>query len=133
MNDAQIIDTLSRPLGFHLTRTYRVWVGDHGYDTRPWADHKGARFTPPVAYSIEYAANHLQNLNATVEAGGVLEWLSSLPEDTALCIPEYSGYKHIGDYLWKIQDGQPVPYGYDCFRSQATILPDGNYIYWDAA
>lgn len=133
MNDQQIIDTLSRPLGFHLTRTYRVWVGDHGYDTRPWADIPGRFDTvvPPIAYELEFASRHHQDMNDTVEAGDVLGWLYSLPDETIICIPEFSGHRNIGVYVWEIQNGKPVPLGYDCLRMQASISPTGEYKFWD--
>lgn len=132
MNDAQIIDTLSRPLPFHLTRTYRVWVGDHGYDTRPWASMpNGDEDRPPVAFVVEHASGHLSPYNATSPVGDVLGWLDTLPEGTEVCVPNYPGWRQIGTYMWKIQDGQPVPLGYDCFRMQATISPTGVYTFWD--
>lgn len=132
MNDAQIIDTLSRPLSFHLTRTYKVWVGECGYDTRPWATLPNAdEDRPPVACVIEHAANHLQRYNASHEAGDVLGWLDSLPEGAEVFVPNHSGYRQVGTYMWKIQNGRPAPCGYDCFRMQATISPTGVYTFWD--
>lgn len=132
--DEAVVHTLNTPLAFHLTRTYRVWVGDHGYDTRPFLNVKDAYAgTPPVAYELEFASRHHQDRNHTREAGDVLGWMDRLPVGAVIFIPEYSGYKHVGNYVWRVEEGRsaPVPLGYEDYRAQATITPEGEYIFWE--
>lgn len=89
------------PYFFHivysrLAQEYYVWVGDHGFDTRPYAIlPNGRKVFAPVAHIVEHASRGREP--ETFERGDVWGWLVTRPAGTIVVFPEYSGCHWRGD------------------------------------
>lgn len=91
-----------------LNEEYAIWVGDHGYDTRPFAFLKdGTLLYAPVAHTVEFASGHPTQL---LGRGDIIGWLDSLPDDAVIGFPQYCGYRldadecydPKGSYFWYV-------------------------------
>jgi hypothetical protein len=79
-----------------LAEGYFVWVGDSGYDTRPYCVlPNGQKVYAPVAYVVEFASRGREV--EEFERGDIWGWLVTRPAGTLVVFPEYSGGRWRGD------------------------------------
>lgn len=79
-----------------LAREHYVWVGDAGFDTRPYAlSLGGKKVFAPVAYTVEFAYRGREP--ETFERGDIWGWLVTRPAGSIVVFPEYSGMHWRGD------------------------------------
>lgn len=130
----RIVNTLTGDLLATFSAEFRVWVGDHGYDTRPRAVLFNTEESPhkeyaPVACSFEYANNHTPA--SAHPAEDIEGWLRSLPEGTLIILPDYCGMHLVGEFFWEVMGGSIVPLFYEDLRAQAYVSPEGEYTFFE--
>lgn len=76
---------------------YHVWIGDAGYDTRPYVQETRERL--PVAYWEGNACNHAPSAG-DVPAGDVLGFVSALRLGSIIVVPVYYGCHFEGNEKW---------------------------------
>lgn len=109
---------------------YYVWVGDGGYDSRPYVkggtvaggDWENDRALP-VAYCKGYASQYIAD-HGDVEAGDVLGFVANLPVGAVIAVPEYYGCNYEGEERFVL-----APNGW-LHHSAVIVVPEdyeGNY------
>ena len=78
-----------------------VWVGELGYDSRPFV--VGGGFVP-VGYSLGYADRRM-GCGEDVPRGDVRRFVEALPVGTEIVVPEYSGCHYTGSVSYQKVDG----------------------------
>ena len=83
------------------TSPYHVWIGEAGYDTRPYVkagttDGFDRHAALPVAYWGGNACNHIAD-EGDVEAGDVLGFVAALPVGAVIVVPDYYGCNYEGE------------------------------------
>lgn len=112
VEDLAIVITMSGP--------YYRWIGNYGYDTRPYAEWRpdpngcihGQK--APVAYEVGYASNGREPYQAP-QAGGIDEWLNDLPVGAKLIIPDPDGVNSVGEHQYIREADGWVSLGFYCY------------------
>lgn len=100
------------------------YIGDYGYSDIPFYAAPGTngilenhKVRAPVRTSVVYAETTRRGDNHVLPAGDILRWLDSVPRDTVLVWPDYSGSFPEGEWrYYKDRKGQWSKIGYTNWR-----------------
>lgn len=98
MNDNEFADLFNKEV-------YTVWVGDAGYDTRPYlrAETRRNRNVLPVSYQESFADGRGEN---NVSQGNINYFLNMQALGSVVVVPNYSGMNYEGEIRYmKFPDG----------------------------